>query len=286
MAQWSNLESQMAKYYKDMQSSMKLKDDSILKLEQTLAQLQQDFIFNLELMAERDGDLKLQEQELEMLSRNCRELQQQNDLINKERNEYARQNSSFRLGNESIILEHKQAMIEQDRGFKRQDQIKARHLQAIQQEREKDAMEIYGKVDAVKHEYSVKAKHLEMELDQLRQDHIAELSSLSKVQCTEKISLSSRIAQLSGELIFAQSANHTKVHDLAVAADSIKNLEKFIAELKWESADVNKMTAGRILELESVIKEGDALAEKERGEWDIERQRIRQDAELEKKARI
>ncbi|KAJ3309249.1 hypothetical protein HDV04_006272 [Boothiomyces sp. JEL0838] len=248
-----------------------------MQITNQLQQVKQDFLYNLELLKERDLDLAQLEKQLNSLENQNKELCQ---VIEKKEQEKQELNSKYLL-----IYKEKQDLKQEFWEIK--NRIKIEFEEKINEKQNdflKSKQEIEQRNSLLINELNIKFNELEKEKEELKfqmkiqqENHQLELIDLEKQYKETNIEINDEFKQMKLDYINIAKQKENIESRLLDASNTIKNLETCLRDTKWQYADERQIINEKILELQNTIEQERDYNDLERKEYVKERNNLLQD---------
>ncbi|KAJ3318358.1 hypothetical protein HDV06_000538 [Boothiomyces sp. JEL0866] len=248
-----------------------------IEITNQLNHVKQDFLYNLELLKERDLDLLQIEKQLNSLKSQNKEL-----IESIERKEQEKQELSQKY---LIVYKEKQDLKQEFWEIKTKIQLEFEEkINEKHNDFQRANQEIEHRNSMVVNEFNSKMNELEKEREQLKfqikmliDSHQQELLDLEKSFESKNLKILDDYKQIKIDYLNISKQNQVVESRLLDASNTIKNLEIALRDSKWEFADERQILNEKMLELQTTIQQEKDYYELERKEYIKERNHLLQE---------
>ncbi|KAJ3345358.1 hypothetical protein HDU91_007384 [Kappamyces sp. JEL0680] len=273
---WQNINQEIENLVLEMQRSLMEKDQKNRECEEKLGVLERDFIFNLDLIAERDENLKLQDREIAQLMRTLSEV----EALKKERDEGQRNLSALRLAAEAQAVDHREIVRKIHREAQGKLDEKDGFLKELRLEMDREKMQLAAERALLQEKLAAERSALRKDLDQMEKRHELETQALQSGHHQQTLALAEREAGLKTALAIAEEARARVERELGELAEKLRVSQESILELKQQLNEAARHASEKELEWEKQIQLKDGLLSSLSRDWQLEKQQLEQELEL------
>ncbi|KAJ3284363.1 Coiled-coil domain-containing protein 57 [Borealophlyctis nickersoniae] len=213
-----------------------------------------DFVYNLKLLEDRDKELEQYDVATEGLKSEVHESETRINDLRLLLNEKVTELSQLKTLLQTQEQHHNEAI---RRMRREQETLQQQHEDAILarvEEYEQSRMEIQLQLRAANQETEIQRDAFAAELDRIKRQHEIDLRVCKQEMNHQLLDAEHRVASAFAEANAAKMARETVEGSLRQQLEINKTLEKKLREVQWEHSDAEKTAAGRILELEEQLR--------------------------------
>ncbi|TPX48391.1 hypothetical protein SeMB42_g00035 [Synchytrium endobioticum] len=247
-----------------LEHSLLQKDLLIQDLQTTFLALQDDFIYNLNLLDDRDKELlrldNAEEQYKTQLHDRDARISQLKMLIADKTSEV----SNLR----ALLQAHELHEIELTGKLRREHQLALQHHEDVQRasldKAENEKTELLMQLRAVAQNSDLLKQSHATDIDRIKRDHELDLRLLKQDADQGLLDAEHRLATALGELSAANLGKAALEDKLQLQLDHNRNLDQKLRQVQWETADLVKSHAIRIAALDENLKQVQAKRQDEK----------------------
>ncbi|KAL2917914.1 Coiled-coil domain-containing protein 57 [Polyrhizophydium stewartii] len=249
-----------------------MKTAQIHELAARFAALQDDFVYNTGLIAQRDAELDALEADVLQL-KDARISDLKTALSDK-----LSDAATLKLALQAAQMEHAEAVRHMRLEHEvRELEQREEQLRTQASEHDHERTEWSLRLRAAKQELETQRSALATQMEAFKRDQEAEIRMHKRGVDTLAIEAEHRVAQRDAEIAALQAARDTLQNALEEQQAANRVLETTLRDLRWQMTDTNRMTAARITELEQVIQQGDAQAASDAAKFEASLARLQQE---------
>ncbi|KND02183.1 uncharacterized protein SPPG_02672 [Spizellomyces punctatus DAOM BR117] len=276
-------EQELRDFYNALEEKLREKGNECQELRTQLKSLQDDFLYNLNLLEERDKELERSDTitdglQTDVHDRECR-ISELKILLNEK---------TTALANlKSFLQTQEQQHHDVVRKLQREKEILTQHyedaINARAEEFELQRADLNLQLKTAQQGIELQKNAFAVELEQLKRSQDIEMRVFKQNLSQQLIEAEHRVASAIAELTAVKLARDSVEKKFQEQLEITRNLDKKVRELQWEAADTAKATTGRIAELEEQLRQAKVDASEAAKKYEENCTRLRLDFEDEKK---
>ncbi|KAJ3042017.1 Coiled-coil domain-containing protein 57 [Rhizophlyctis rosea] len=251
----SRKEKELRDIYGTLEQTLKEKEQECQELRSRFKSLQDDFVYNLGLLEERDKELERYDVTSEELRSDVHEREARVNELRTLLNEKSYELSQIKTLLQTQEQQHNEAL---RRMRKEQEQMAQQHedaLQARAEQFEQFRMDLQLELRAAQQQQELQREAFTAEIEKLKKQHEMDLQLYKQKITQDLLDNEHRIASAFAELNavkFGKEASETAYQQ---QLEINRNLEKKLKDYQWERADSEKAAAAKVVELEDIVQQ-------------------------------
>ncbi|TPX70043.1 hypothetical protein SpCBS45565_g02029 [Spizellomyces sp. 'palustris'] len=279
-------EQELRDFYNALEEKLREKGNECQELRTQLKSLQADFLYNLNLLEERDKELERYDSitdglQTDVHDRECR-ISELKILLNEK---------TTALANlKSFLQTQEQQHHDVVRKLQREKEILTQHyedaINARVEEFELQRADLNLQLKTAQQGIELQKNAFAVELEQLKRSQDIDMRVFKQNLSQQLIEAEHRVASAIAELTAVTLARDSVEKKFQEQLEITRNLDKKVRELQWEAADTAKAATGRIAELEEQLRQAKVDASDAATKYEESCTRLRLDFEDEKKVLV
>ncbi|KAK5673228.1 Coiled-coil domain-containing protein 57 [Batrachochytrium dendrobatidis] len=245
--------------------------------------LQDDFVYNIKLIKDRDAELE----SLEMVIADLKAISHDSDArigeLKMALSERMSESSALKSALQTSELEHQEILRKTHRIYNDDIEKLADKMKAKADELELEKSKYLVQIKTAIQDSDLQKSTFDSQIASLKRDHDAEIRSQKQAFEAGLTDAEHRVAKRDSEIAALKAMHHAHQISLNEQIAINQDLDKRLRQKQWDMTDCNKMTAERISELELIIQRGNEESDIDRQEYNTKLSEIQLKAEQQTK---
>ncbi|TPX59516.1 hypothetical protein PhCBS80983_g02380 [Powellomyces hirtus] len=276
-------EKELRDIYAALEQRVGEKEVQCRSLEDRLNALQDDFIYNLALLEERDKELENYDTLTEGLTTDIHDREAKISELKWLLTEKSTELANFKM----LLYTQEQQHHDTIRKCHKDKGVELQHLEDVLAARGEEfelvKSELQLQIQSAQQEMELQKSAFESELEQAKREREVAVRGVRQECKREVLEAEHRVACVEAELAAVKSARDGMETKLQHQVDANRVLDTKLRQLEWEVVDSNKATSTRIAELEEALQQSHQLSLAAQASFDHTREKLLLDSEETKK---